>query len=392
MKRIYQIMLIALTGAILFSSCKKADSLVTYADGTTPVLSVSATTIAPPPADSGKVVLALNWTDPGHGQDKSLYRYYLEIDSAARNFSKATRIEITDKKADRTYAFTAKSLNDILLSFGFEFNISYEIDIRIVSSYGNNNEQKKSSPVRVRVTPYKVPPKVALPSSGSLYIVGAATLGDWVNPVPVPTQEFSKLDETTYGGIFELKGGEGYLLLPVNGSWDVKYVINDNQIPGVEESGTFFSSTGPGSDFKAPATSGLYKITVDFQRGTYKVEPFTQKHGLPTELFIVGSATPGGWANPVPLPDQQLTRKNSVEWDISLDLKSGEKYLLLPKNGDWSSKFGANDPDAPNAKFTGKIKPEGSDIPSPDNAGNYKFSVNFYTGMYKLEIQQQQQQ
>jgi hypothetical protein len=387
MKRIYQFILIAWIGTLLLSSCQKAEPLAQYADGNTPVLSPSATVIAAVPADSNKIVLALNWTDPGYGQEKSLYKYYLEVDSAARNFSKATRIDITQNKDERAFSFTAKALNDILFSFGFEFNVTYDIDIRVVSSYANNNEQRKSAAVRIKVTPYKVPPKVALPSLGSLFIVGAATAGGWENPVPAPSQEFSKIDETTYGGIFQLNGGEGYLLLPVNGSWDTKYAIKDNQIPGVDEAGTFFSSDGPGNDFKAPANSGLYKITVDFQRGIYKVEPFTDQHGLPSDLFIIGGATPGGWNNPVPVPNQQLTRKNSVEWDINLNFKAGEKYLLLPTNGSWGQKFGADNPDAPNAGLGGKIKPEGADMPAPANTGNYKFSVNFFTGMYSLSPQ-----
>jgi hypothetical protein len=387
MKRIYQFILIAFAGSIFFSSCEKADSLAQYADGTAPVLSASTLTVAPPPADSNKVVLTLNWTDPGHGQDKSLYKYYLEIDSSGRNFSKATIINITQDKDKRTYAFIAKDLNSILLSYGFAFNVAYDIDVRVVSSYGNNNDQKKSNIIKLKATPYKIPPKVQLPTSGSLYIVGAATVGGWENPVPVPSQEFKRIDETTFGGIFQINGGEEYLLLPVNGSWESKYAIADNLAAGVDTEGNFFFSTGPGNNFKAPASSGLYKITVDFQTGRYKVEPFAQQHGLPSDLFITGGATPGGWNNPVPVPSQQLIRRNAVEWDVTLNFTSGQAYLLLPTNGQWDRKFGADDPLAPNAGLGGKIKPEGSDIPAPATSGTYKFTVDFYKGTYKLTPQ-----
>ncbi len=230
-------------------------------------------------------------------------------------------------------------------------------------------------------------PAVALPSSNSLFIVGAATQAGWANPVPVPTQEFARIDETTFGGIFELNGGELYSLLPVNGSWDSRYVISNNTLPGIDTAGTFFLSNGPGSDFKAPAYSGLYKFTVDFQAGRYKVEPFTQIHGLPWDLFIVGSATPGGWNNPVPDPQQKLTRKNSVEWDITLNFTSGEAYLLLPTNGSWGRRFGTDNQFSPDARLGGKIKPEGADIPAPTVSGNYKLSVDFFKGTYQLIAQ-----
>jgi hypothetical protein len=390
MKKINHLFLILFLASFVFSACEKADSLSSYADGVTPVLSASTLTVNPPPSDADKVVLRVNWTDPKHAQDKSLYKYYLEIDSSGKNFTNATIINI-DKKEDkdnRSYAFLGKDLNTILLSYGFEFNKAYSIDIRLISSYANNNDLKKSEPVKISATPYKIPPKVELPSTGQLFIVGDATEGGWVNPVPVPLQELERIDETTFGGIFKLNGDKQYLLLPSNGSWDKKYAIKDNLIPGVEDGGDFFYSTdGSGSNFKGPATSGFYKITLDFQTGKYKVEPFTQQHGLPTDLFIVGGATPGGWVNPVPVPSQQLTRRNSVVWDITLDFTSGQAYLLLPTNGDWGRKFGVDDPLSTNGGIGGNIKPEGADIPAPANNGTYKFAVDFYKGTFSLTPQ-----
>ena len=370
-----------IAGTFALFSCEKADKLPVYSDGQSPVLSVSATSVAPPPADSNKVALTLNWTNPQHAQDTSLYKYVVEIDSSGRNFSKSTKVELVGK---RTLSWTAKELNGVLLSYGFAFNVAYDVDLRVTSSYGNNNEKKTSNTVKIKATPYKIPPKVALPTSGKLFIVGGATQGGWNNPVPAPAQELARIDETTFGGIFRLTGGEEYLLLPVNGSWDTKYAIANNLLNGVDLAGDFFFSTGPGNNFKAPSTTGFYKITVDFQQGRYKVEPFNQQHGLPENLFIVGGATPGGWNNPVPTPSQQLTRRNAVQWDVTLNFSSGQAYLLLPTNGDWGRKFGADDPLAAGAGLGGKIKPEGSDIPAPATSGSYKFSVDFYNGTYKL--------
>ncbi|MFO0414871.1 MAG: SusE domain-containing protein, partial [Bacteroidota bacterium] len=188
-----------IAGAFALYSCEKADKLPVYGDGQSPVLSVSATTVAPPPADSNKVALTLNWSNPQHAQDSSLYKYVVEIDSSGRNFSKSTKVELVGK---RTLSWTAKELNAVLLSYGFAFNVAYDVDLRVTSSYGNNNEKKTSNTVKIKATPYKIPPKVALPSSGKLFIVGGATQGGWNNPVPVPAQELAQIDETTFGGIF----------------------------------------------------------------------------------------------------------------------------------------------------------------------------------------------
>jgi hypothetical protein len=381
MKLMNKLSIAFIAGAFALYSCEKADKLPVYGDGQSPVLSVSSATVAPPPADSNKVALTLNWTNPQHAQDTSLYKYVVEIDSSGRSFSKSTKVELVGK---RSLSWTAKELNAVLLSYGFAFNVAYDVDLRVTSSYGNNNEKKLSNTVKIKATPYKIPPKVALPTSGKLYIVGGATSGGWNNPVPVPSQELAQIDETTYGGIFRLTGGEEYLLLPVNGSWDTKYAIANNLLNGADVSGDFFFSSGPGNNFKAPGNTGFYKITVDFQLGKYKVEPFSQQHGLPDNLFIVGGATPGGWNNPVPTPSQQLTRRNAVQWDVTLNFTTGQAYLLLPTNGDWGRKFGADDPLAPGSGVGGKLKPEGSDIPAPANSGSYKFTVDFYNGTYKL--------
>lgn len=384
MKFLNKIALVFIAGVFILSACEKADPLTVYPDASAAVLSASTATVAPAAADSNKVSLTLTWTDPKHGQDSSLYKYLIEVDSSGRNFAQGKTIVITGK---RTYSFIAKDLNAILLSYGFEFNKPYDMDVRVTSSYGNNNEQKKSNTLKLRMTPYKIPPKVALPVDGKLFIVGDGTQGGWNNPVPVPSQEFVRIDETTWGGIFYINGGNSYLLLPVNGSWDQKYAIANNLLPGVDAAGDFGYYTSGGDNFKAPAASGFYKITVDFQRGKYKVEAFNDQHGLPSDLFIVGGATPGGWGNPVPVPSQQLTRRNAVQWDVVLNFTSGEKYLLLPTNGDWSRKFGADDPLAPGAGLGGKIKPEGADIPAPSTSGSYKLTVDFYAGTYKLVAQ-----
>ncbi|MFN4285091.1 MAG: SusE domain-containing protein [Lacibacter sp.] len=384
MKWIHKIIAALIAGAFLFSACEKAEKLPFFADGVAPVLTASATTVAPPPADSNRVVLKLTWTDPKHTQDSSKYKFVIELDSTNRNFARAHRIELIGK---REYEFIAKELNTILLNWGFQFNVAYDVDIRVTSSYGNNNEQKRSNVVKVRMTPYKIPPKVPLPTTGRLFIVGGATDGGWNNPVPLPAQELARIDETTFGGIFNLQGGQAYLLLPVNGSWDEKYALPNASLPNIANGGPFaYYGVGVpgGSDFPSPAASGLYKITVDFQQGVFSVEPFTQQHGLPTNLYIVGGATPGGWNNPVPVPQQQLTRRNSVQWDITINLQTGQDYLILPTNGSWDRKFGTDDRLRPNSNLGGRFVPEGQDFVGPPTTGLWKFSIDFFTGTYKL--------
>lgn len=380
MKSLIKSLLLATIIATGFAACDKVDSLPYYGNGMAPVLSASATTIAPAPADSNNTALVLSWTYPEYATDSSNIKYIIEIDSTGKNFAKAVSKEVVGVL---TTSYLAKELNNLLLGFGYEFNKPVDMDVKVTSSYVNNNERLASNILKIRMTPYKVPPKVELPTSGKLFIVGSATQGDWSNPVPTPTQELTQIDETTYGGIFDLIGGKEYLLLPENGNWDKKYSVTDNTVPGLNEGGDF--GYGLPQNFPGPATSGLYKIIVNFQTGKFTVTAFTQQHGLPSELFIVGNATPGDWSNPVPTPSQQFTRLNSTKFEIaSLALGDGKEYLLLPENGNWGMKFGVQDNTAANIKLGGTLVPEGQNIPSPETAGNYKITVDFVNNSYKL--------
>lgn len=364
----------------LLTACDKADELPYYDGGSATSLTASANTIVLTAPDSNNVALILSWTDPGYTVDSTNVKYTIEIDEAGNNFMKAARrVVMTSKSAN----FLVKELNTILLGMGFPFNVPVDIEVRVISSYANNNEQLASNTVPIKMTPYKVPPKVPLPTTERLFIVGSATQGDWSNPVPLPTQELTRIDETTFGGIFQLNGGKEFLLLPLNGNWDHKYAVTDNTVPGLNTGGEFgydFPQNIPG-----PTNSGLYKIIVDFQAGRFTVTEFTQQHGLPGNLFIVGGATPGGWTNPVPLPQQQFTRINATQFEIAnLALTAGEKYLFLPENGNWGMKFGAVDAGASDIDLGGPFVPEGQDIPAPGTSGNYKITVDFIDNSYKL--------
>ena len=123
----------------------------------------------------------------------------------------------------------------------------------------------------------------------------------------------------------------------------------------------------------------MYLIVVDFQRGKYSVTPYNGPN-LPDNLFIVGSATPGAWNNPVPVPSQQFTRLNSVEFELTLAFNGGAEYLLLPENGNWGMKYAVADNSIAGLNeggYFGFYTSGGSNFPGPTNSGNYKIHVNF---------------
>ena len=353
------------------AACDKAETLPLHGSGTTSVLSASSTNVAPAPIDSNKIALTLNWTSPLYATDTTNYKFVIEIDSTGKNFAKADTRTVMGKL---TTSFIAKELNTLLLDRGYAFNVPVDMDVRLKASYGNNNELKLSNVVKIKMTPYKVPPKVALPASLKLFIVGDGTAGGWNNPMPVPSQEFSRIDETTWGGIFQLTGGKSYLILPTNNNvWDIKYGgtggNNSNNVDGDN------FKVG-GSDLKTPAASGMYKIIFDFQQGKFTVTPYTGT--LATSLFIVGDATPGGWDNPAPaLATQTFTRVNSSLFELTIPLNAGKSYLFLPVAGSWNDKYGGMGGNNSNNVNGDDFKFSGSDMKAPAVDGTYKISVNF---------------
>ena len=111
----------------------------------------------------------------------------------------------------------------------------------------------------------------ALPAPAELFLVGGATPGGWSNPVPVPSQQFTKTaDPNVFELTISLKANESYLFLPVNGDWGHKYGANN---PPTPLKGTLYADGDvSGSNTPSPAVDGTYKITVDFSKGKFWLE------------------------------------------------------------------------------------------------------------------------
>jgi subtilase family serine protease len=106
-------------------------------------------------------------------------------------------------------------------------------------------------------------------NNGDLFLVGSATAGGWNNPVPVPTQQFTRTNTTTYELTVALSGGQEYLLLPKNGDWGHKYAVKDKTLSGLNTGGEFGADLG--DNFPGPSVTGNYKIVVDFKLGKFTV-------------------------------------------------------------------------------------------------------------------------
>ena len=371
----FWLMAIAVLG---FTACQKVDDLPLYKNGVAPVLSSSTTAVAPPASDSLKPIITFSWTDPAYATDTARVKYTIEIDSAGRNFSKAvTKVLIGTKST----TFLAKDFNSILLGFGFKFGNAYDVDVRLTSSYNNNNERIVGNTIKLKATPYKIPPKVALPTTSRLFITGNATDFDWTNPNPMlAVRELTRIEETKWAGIFHLSGGGGFLILQQAGNWDDKFGVADKNAAGIANGGAFGFKFSDDFNGNVTGGNGWYRLELDFQTGTFKQTKVA--NALPETLFTTGDATGSSWTNSPP-SDQEFTGISNGVFEITTNLKGGGYMKFLSSNGNWQPQFGGNSATGGTlgANYGGGGDPDAIPIAT---AGSYKINVNFITGKYTL--------
>jgi hypothetical protein len=268
---------------LLLFSCKKEETRDYYEGGTAPALKASATTVTLEPGQEANTALVLNWSNPEYqfttGPSSHDVSYTIEFDTLGGNFSSNIK-KIDDAGSNLSKTYTVAELNGILgndMQLQLNPRRNYTIQARVVSSIpvsgGGKFFQLASNVISFTTKPFAPPPKVTLPFTGELYLVGDATPGDWGNPVPLPDQAFTKLSNTLYQIVVPLKAGKHFLFIPDNGKWDNKYACHDG---GTQpHDGGDFGYNGGNSyynaDMPAPDLDGTYKITVDFQLGKYSI-------------------------------------------------------------------------------------------------------------------------
>jgi hypothetical protein len=319
-------------------------------------------------SNATNTAISFNWNSSPFGAT-NIINYALQLDTVGGNF---TNPQVIKYGTALTSSISVTDLNSIAIAAGVIGGSTKKVEFRIVSYVGTTYTTPivYSNAVTISITTFTpVPP--------TLYIVGDATPGGWSNPVPLPSQQFTRLDAVSFGIVVNLTAGKSYLLLPLNGDWTHKYggasatggaLLADNAVPG--------------SNTPAPATTGTYQIVVNFQTGTYTVTPFTTT--IPPVLFIIGDATPLGWNNNSGLsPTQQFTRIDAVSYGIVVNLTAGKSYVFLPEDqGLWAHKFGGTSATGGTLLADGAVP--GSNTPAPATTGNYEIIVNFQTGTYTV--------
>lgn len=388
MKLIYKLLSVVTASLVMFASCKKDEdrSVMKLPTGAATKLTASSTNLILTENNAADTVVTFSWPAVNYGYN-ALATYTLEFSLPTDTFKKANKVLVGSNILK--HQFSGADFNQIAILLGMTPATQGQLLARVRSDLKTDKDANSNVPssysdtITLNVTPYSTKPKPKYPVPDSLYLVGSATDGGWTNPVPVPNQQFTKLDDNTFGIIAHLTGGQTYVFLPKNGDWGHKYNVASNTDPALKHGGPFAPDAG-NLDIPGPDATGNYKIIVDFVTGTYTVTPFDITT-IPANLYIIGDATASGWTNPVTVPAQQFTKIGLSTFQITTNLASGKGYLFIPVNGSWDHKYAVADGKNAVYKTGGPfIADSGDNIPAPDESGSYKITVTFVNNTYSV--------
>jgi hypothetical protein len=275
MKNISKFVFLLFILTTLVWSCSKDENKIYFEGGTAPVLTANKTALSLSFATAADDAVTFSWTNPNYqfttGISSQNVSYVLEIDTTGANFTNPNKKALAISQ-DLSLTISVGNFNDYLLNQLILVPAKpHNLDLRIKSTLTNSSVPLYSNILKYTVTPYSIPPKVVPPTNGTLWIVGSAVASGWSNPLPAPydvSQKFTKVSETVYTLTVPLIGGaNGYKLIQTQGNWDTQY----HALDGTVVTGGTFELKNSDPQFPAPAASGTYKITIDFQRGVYTV-------------------------------------------------------------------------------------------------------------------------
>jgi hypothetical protein len=273
MKKIIQSFIYLSIALVFFVSCEKDEARDTFVSGTTPVFAASVKdSIGLNFNTENDNAVTFSWSNPNYqfasGVSSHNVSYSLEIDTAGANFNGKNKITVSISQ-DLTVTYTQKAFNILISDLKVRTGRVAQLEMRVLASIGSKATSIASNKLVFKVLPYAPPPKVPVPTAGTLWVVGNAFASGWSNPLPAPfdmSQKFTKVSDTQYELVVDMLSTGNYKLIQEQGVWGTQY----RPLAGDANSGTFERrDADPG--FVAPAVAGKYKLVFDFQAGTYTV-------------------------------------------------------------------------------------------------------------------------
>ncbi|SDC85374.1 SusE domain-containing protein [Niabella drilacis] len=158
--------LIFLLLAMAFVACNKEKALPYYQPGEAVTLNSSTTSVVLSAANADQKVMVLSWTDPRLAVDTANYKFVVEIAPNGTHFAKP--FSYTVNGGQYGIGVPGADLNNMLIAWGAGYGAATDLEIRVKSSYANNNDLKISNVLNVKVSAYAVPFTLNASAAGPL--------------------------------------------------------------------------------------------------------------------------------------------------------------------------------------------------------------------------------
>ena len=261
-----------LFGLVLFlavlAGCKKVENRVYFENGTAPVLTAEGADVIVLNKDNAdKDVMSFAWTNPNYsfntGISSQNVTYLLEFDTTGSNFTHP-KLQQYSVINDLQTTLTQGQINTYLLELGLAHGVPHQVEMRLKSVLGTSFAVPLISNVITRtITPYSVEP--------DLWITGNYNADiNWTDS-PNENQKFAydAVSKTLYITV-NFEPGREYKFLAKHGQWQPQY----GGAPATGGTLTVNMESG-GTDpapMITPSVAGSYKLTVDLENMTLKVE------------------------------------------------------------------------------------------------------------------------
>ncbi|HRD42538.1 MAG TPA: SusE domain-containing protein, partial [Ferruginibacter sp.] len=316
-----------------FAACEKVDDLPYYNLGNDITLSVAPSSVTPTLQDTSSNVLNFSWTSPKYATDTANYKFIIQIDSAGKNFANPTTKTVMGSLGA---SYTGGEMNNILLNYGFALGATVSLEARVISSYGNNNEQRTSNTVGFTISSFDHP---AILTSENTAVTGTlATAGDHSNTFNWTSAFQTYTGNVTYELQYDAAGNSFASPHSVSVGINVNTIsFNQGEMNGFAlNTGIAANATGD-VEFRIKATTAQgavsYSPVVTVSITTY----------LPIQkMYLVGGMQ--GWDINNPLEminDAKPDRFNKIFYSY-IKLDAGTEFKFAKTPGDWGSAYGNN--------------------------------------------------
>ncbi|MBL0356358.1 MAG: SusE domain-containing protein [Chitinophagaceae bacterium] len=378
MKNILKLVVAIFALTAFFAACSKVDNLKkseplpVYQLGLSPVLSSSTATVTATLADSTNSVITFSWTSPKYANDSSTTKYVVEIDTTGGGFTNPASKTVSGILST---TLTGRELNAILLGYGFPVGTAKSVDVRLISSYANNNERYMSNIVKVTVNVFGDPSVLA----GSVTTVALSLANAANNAIDFSwTRSFTGYN----GGIsYTLQydsAGKGFvapLELALSAATAVSKSVNQGDLNTAAMNAGITGGTSGKLEFRIKAVTALgaivysnvFLLTVDTY---FPIRRFYMPGGYQSSTGNGTDWTPGD--APEFIRDQRAGLLNNMYY-MYIYLPGGQEFKIT-QGRSWDVNYGGSG---------GTLAQNGANFSVP-TSGFYRISFNASTMRYDI--------